>query len=122
MRILLLSASIVLASALLSKVFGQTCPTYDRRNNGNGGTCSSSDVIPSGKVRSGSFSFNTASNLTVERIEKNNTLVQEGSTLYSGTIFFGNLKTDFQSCSNKTESQSFFRISSKMAPRPNFSM
>ena len=91
MRILLLSASIVLASALLSTVFGQTCPTYNRRNNGNGGTCSSSDVIPSGKVKSGNFSFNSASDLTVERIEKNNTLVQEGSTLYSGTIFFGNL-------------------------------
>jgi hypothetical protein len=73
------------------QAFSQTCPTYSRRNNGNGGTCALSDVVPSGKTKSGNFVFSTATDLTVQRIEKNNVLVQENGTLSSGTLFFGNL-------------------------------
>lgn len=89
MRILLLTLSLLFAIQISS--FSQSCPTYSRRNNGNGGTCSSNDVVPSGKVRSGNFVFSSATDLSVQKIEKNNVLVQENGSLLSGTIFFGNL-------------------------------
>lgn len=91
MRTLFLSFFLILTSGLFSSVFSQSCPTYRSRNNGNGGTCSPTDVIPFGKERSGRFIFDDQSTLTAERIEKNNVLVQEGSILYSGTIYFGSL-------------------------------
>lgn len=91
MRTLFLSFYLILVSGLFSSVFGQSCPTYSRRNNGNGGTCAATDAPPSGKVKSGNFVFSTATDLTVQKIEKNNVLVQENGTVSSGTLFFGNL-------------------------------
>ncbi|MBI2283334.1 MAG: Ig-like domain-containing protein, partial [Bacteroidetes bacterium] len=71
------------------------CPTFDKRNNGQGsGECYPGDVIgttiPSGKVKSGVFAFKDgAANYGVTQVLLNGTLYQEGSTLYQGSIFFG---------------------------------
>ncbi|MCA6451356.1 MAG: Ig-like domain-containing protein, partial [Chitinophagaceae bacterium] len=71
------------------------CPTFNKRNNGEGsGECYPGDQvgvnIPSGKQKSGVFTFNDgAANYGVSQVLLNGSLYQEGSTLYQGSIFFG---------------------------------
>ncbi len=80
---------LMLFSTVLSQA--QTCPTFQKRNNGSG-NCAV-DSPPSGKTKSGSFQFTkTGTNYTVSQILLNGTLYQQGSSLlYPGaTIWFGN--------------------------------
>lgn len=71
------------------------CPSFNKRNNGEGsGECYPGDQvgvnIPSGKQKSGVFTFNDgAANYGVSQVLLNGSLYQEGSTLYQGSIFFG---------------------------------
>lgn len=94
MRILLLTLSLLFAIQISS--FSQSCPTYSRRNNGNGGgSCSPADANNRGiyVTKTGHFTFSTnASNFTVNKVYYNNTLIQDGGTVLNGSsTFFGNI-------------------------------
>lgn len=69
------------------------CPTYNKRNNGQGaGTCLTGDSPPaSSSIKSGSFSFNSGNtNLLVDSVYLNGQKYQAGSTLFGlATIWFG---------------------------------
>ena len=85
---------LLLALALLADQSFAQCPTFSRRNNGAGGTCSSFDVgnIPAGKVHAGRFTFTPQSpstNYQLTKVTINGVLIQEGSVIYSGTKWFG---------------------------------
>jgi len=73
-----------------------TCPTYDKRTNGNNaGNCSPDDASNKGiySDKTGHFAFSTgASNFSVSKVYYNNTLIQNGSSVVNGSdIFFGNI-------------------------------
>jgi hypothetical protein len=80
-----------------------TCPTYIKRNNGNGQTnvCAPSDASNFGVYddKGGHFTFSTnTSNFTVTKVFYNNILIQDGTTsagVQNGsTTFFGNIRVD----------------------------
>lgn len=76
-------------------VFSQaiTCPTYNRRNNGNNtANCGTYvGLLPSNYEKTGEFNFSSGnSNLTRNRVWKNGTLYQDGNILVTnGTVWFG---------------------------------
>jgi hypothetical protein len=77
-----------------AQILSAQCPSFSRRNNGAGGTCNAVDVtmVPAGKVRAGRFTFTNSSpanDLTLTKVYIDGVLIQEGSTLLSGTKWFG---------------------------------
>ena len=94
MRILLIYISVVFFSGLFSTVFGQSCPTFSSRNNGNGGgNCAAADANNKGVYlnKTGHFTFATTTSYTVTDIYLNNTLIQQGNSVLSGSIYFGEM-------------------------------
>jgi hypothetical protein len=78
----------------LQLAYSQSCPVFDKRNNGVTNGFLSSDVPPAGKVASGIFDFtsgSTSTSYTVDSVYYNGVIYQRGATLvYSGaTIWFG---------------------------------
>jgi hypothetical protein len=72
----------------------QTCPTFQKRNNGNNAEiCGSETGLPSNYSKTRKFSFTSgspSSNITRNKIWKNGVLYQDGSTLTTaGTVWFG---------------------------------
>lgn len=93
MRTLLFSILIVLVSGLFSSVYGQSCPTYSGRNNGqNTNGCYSGDILPVGYTnKTGHFMFSSGATLTTQKIYINNTLIQNESGRLSGNLFYGSI-------------------------------
>jgi Secretion system C-terminal sorting domain len=88
---------ILLGSILLSSeyLFSQTCPVFDKRNNGLSGNCHPGDSPqPSGyNVRSGGFQFTSGPgfNMNVDSIYIDGSLYQKGlNAPVGGNIWFGN--------------------------------
>jgi hypothetical protein len=74
--------------------YGQLCPIFDKRNNGQGTSGCLSETPPAGKIKSGQFDFtnlSTSTTYTVDSILLNGQLYQKGSLLYNGlgTVWFG---------------------------------
>jgi hypothetical protein len=85
---------IFITLAIGNTAFSQTCPTFQKRNNGNNAeTCGSTTGLPANYTKTGKFSFTNASpssDITRNKIWKNGVLYQDGSTLTTpGTIWFG---------------------------------
>jgi uncharacterized protein YjdB len=75
-------------------VYGQSCPIYKKRNNGQGTSGCAPDLAPAGKIKSGEFDFtnqNATTSYTVDSIFLNGQKYQAGSVLFNGlgTIWFG---------------------------------
>jgi hypothetical protein len=52
-------------------VYGQSCPIYNKRNNGQGTSGCAPDLAPAGKIKSGQFDFtnqNATTSYTVDSI------------------------------------------------------
>jgi hypothetical protein len=104
MRTLLLTFILLVVIQEIS--YSQTCPTYDKRNNGNAtGDCSLADASNRGiySAKTGHFTFSTgASDFSVSKVYYNNTLIQDGNSVINGSaIFFGtivDLGTTSQMC------------------------
>ncbi len=96
-------------------VYAQTCPTFSKRNNGNNvnNVCSPDDPSNYGSFvyKTGDFIFSTTANdFTISKVYYNNTLLQNGSTgssVVSGTTFFGAIKVN-----NSTSNMCFYGYSS----------
>ncbi len=85
---------IFITLAIGNTAFSQTCPTYQKRNNGNGGgNCASADAGNYGiyNQKTGHFTFSSGTwNFTVEKVYNNSVLIQDGTTLTNGsTVFLG---------------------------------
>jgi uncharacterized protein YjdB len=81
-------------SVAFMSVHGQSCPIYDKRNNGQGTVGCAPDLVPTGKVKSGQFDFTNQSlstSYTVDSIYLSGQKYQAGSTLFNGlgSIWFG---------------------------------
>ncbi len=85
----------VILFLLLPQYFlAQSCPSYDKRNNGQGTSGCLTETPPAGKIKSGQFDFtnqSTSTSYTVDSIFLNGQLYQKGQSLYNGlgTIWFG---------------------------------
>ncbi|MFN5912989.1 MAG: hypothetical protein ACK43J_01235, partial [Chitinophagaceae bacterium] len=91
MRTLLVLLGLV---CLIEHANSQSCPTFSSRNNGNGGgNCSSLDAGRYGSYSSktGHFRFSDATSYTVNDVYFNNVLIQQGNTVLSGSIYFGEI-------------------------------
>lgn len=112
--------------------FTQSCPTYSKRNNGNGSAnCHPADGTPSVSgnctasgfcYKTGQFEFSTGANdFIVEKVYVNNVLLQNGTTVVSGNVFFGNVNAYTQG-SNSISDMCFYSTSGAggVAPAGNF--
>ncbi len=105
----------------------QTCPVYSKRNNGNGqANCSSSDATACQTstycTKTGQFEFTSSSySFTIEKIYCNNVLLQDGSTVASGNVFFGAINAWTQG-GNQGSDMCFYSTSGSggVAPAGNF--
>jgi hypothetical protein len=83
---------IFMTLAIGNSAFSQTCPTFQRRNNGNNAAnCGSTTGLPANYTKTGEFQFSSGStDLTRNKVWKNGTLYQDGNTLVTtGTVWFG---------------------------------
>lgn len=84
----------VLCISFAFNAASQSCPVYDKRNNGQGTQGCISEPVPAGKIKSGQFDFqnsSTSTTYTIDSILLNGQLYQKGQVLYNnlGTIWFG---------------------------------
>jgi len=104
----------------------QTCPTYQKRNNGNGGgNCSSTDPSNYGiyNQKTGHFTFSSGAwNFTIDKVYNNSVLIQNGTTLTNGNaVFFGNINIYTQGSTAQSD-LCFYATSASggVAPAGNF--
>jgi hypothetical protein len=115
-------------TAILGSIdsYSQTCPTYQKRNNGNGGgNCASADAGNYGiyNQKTGHFTFTSGTwNFTVEKVYNNSVLIQDGTTLTNGSsVFFGNINIYTQGQTSQSD-MCFYATSASggVAPAGNF--
>ena len=89
-----LTASVlcILMVFLMVDTHAQTCPTFQKRKNGNNtANCGSTTGLPANYTKTGEFQFSSgSSDLTRNKVWKNGTLYQDGNSLVTaGTVWFG---------------------------------